>query len=320
MVSRFGEERRWFEHAWYDEQARLLREEPWLLWQWVGERGGQVASEFVSRAARLRRTASSLSFDVSPSDSGREGARNVVSLLQTVWAELPRETAITRLWSSTAELYLLGPPTVDDLKALVERIAPAVRPLLGEHGEVVGIFHDDRRGEDVGLYGTAWGTELVVATRHVARWPSPAVYLNPAGVRELKVPLVAAAETPWTVALIAPDLAELRRICERTEQSFDEVLHAVWWDVRATVAQSFWSPGDRPLFEMEPGTFPLGLLLDRPPEEVEPQVLDLCEELRRRAYGIGDRAVVAHDELPFRHFCWEASAAALERLVAHAGR
>jgi len=319
VVSRFGEERHWFDDAWFEEQARRLRDEPWALWQWVAEKGGQIATAFVARAARTRRTPSSLSFDVSPSDNGKEGARNVVTLLQTVWPTLPRETAITRLWSSTAELYLLGPATVDELKALVDSLAPAVRPLLGDHGEVVGIFHDDSRAEDVGLYGTAWGTELVVAARHVARWPAPAVYLTPDGVRELKVPLVAAAESPWTVALIAPDLAELRRICDRHEQSFDETLRAVWWDVRAAVARSFWSPGDRPLFEMQPGTFPLGLLLDRPPEEVEPRVVELCEDLQRRAYGIGGREVVAAGALAFRHFCTEASAAALERLVSRLG-
>lgn len=314
-VNRLGEERDWFGDAWFAEQSRRLHEEPWQLWQWVGERGGQIASEFVARAVRRGRTPCSLSFDVSPSDSGKEGARTVVTLLQKVWPALPRETAITRLWSSTAELYLLGPATVDELKELVDTLAPAVRPLLGEHGEVVGIFHDDQRAEDVGLYGTAWGTELVVAARHVAPWPSPAVYLNSAGVRELKVPLVKASDRPWTVALIAPDLSELRRLCAARGESFDEALHAVWWDVRAAVAKSFWSPGDRPLFEMEPGMFPLGLLLDRRPDEVEPRVVDLCEALQRRSYGIGGREIVAEGQLTFRHFCTEATATALERLA-----
>ena len=315
-MDRLGEERDWFGDAWFADQARCLREEPWQLWQWVGNRGGQVASEFVARAVRQHRTPCSLSFDVSPSDSGKDGARNVVTLLQEVWPALPPETAITRLWSSTAEVYLVGPDTVDELKALVDALAPLVRPLLGAHGEVVGIFHDDRSAEDVGLYGTAWGTELVVAARHVAPWPTPAVYLNQAGVRELKVPQVRAAGTPWTVALVAPDLSELRRLSAARGQSFDEALHAVWWDVRAAVARSFWSPGDRPLFEMEPGLFPLGLLLDRPLDEVEPLVVALCEGLQERSYAIGGREVAAPGELRFRHFCTEANAAALERLLA----
>ena len=83
--------------------------------------------------------------------------------------------------------------------------------------------------------------------------------------------------------------------------------------------QFIWSPDDRPLFEMEPGTFPLGLVLDRAPEEVEPRVVELCEDLQRRAYGIGGREVVAAGELVFRYFCTEASAPALERLVSRLG-